>query len=550
MGFILAEANKKTADFLDKILKDIDNLDMTNSSEELKNKLISAMADRDAVKIVLVGQYSSGKSSIAKMLTGDESIEIAAGIATDTATSYHWNGIEIIDTPGIKTGIREEHDNITKQAIAEADMLIFVATYELFDDTLAMDFRNMAFEQNRANSMILVVNKMSKTADGNTKEQQNVLLEDLRNVIAPKSPEDFYISFIDAEYYLNSKNEPDKKTKAYYFDNSGEKQFVDTLNRFILEKSLIAKICRPLHKCREILNEIATGNDFIESGDGETAQDNKARLEEARRSFLKNMDDLANEVENNILDIGYRIRDQIYIGADPNGLQELQDNASKQIQQIHKDAVERIQEDLDTIVQHYDLQEIENNAYSPIPTVDDASFVTVEANASLEKNNDIMNMVKNASKPLTDIGTQLTSKTFADVGRELGYNNVFTRWLNKDIISKEFGIQRTLGNVFKYAGPILTVGLTIYDEYQRRQQDEKLNESRASVISTFSSQGAKSKQQIQHIATAIGNMLSQKIQECDNTLQLQQSIDSEKRLTLDKINSYQGEIDKLLKEIN
>lgn len=48
--------------------------------------------DADTITIVFAGQYSAGKSSILKMLTGDESIEIGAGITTETTNVYYWNG--------------------------------------------------------------------------------------------------------------------------------------------------------------------------------------------------------------------------------------------------------------------------------------------------------------------------------------------------------------------------------------------------------------------------------------------------------------------------
>jgi len=43
-----------------------------------------------AVKLVFVGQYSAGKSSLIKMLSGIET-EIGAGIKTQEAHSYNWN---------------------------------------------------------------------------------------------------------------------------------------------------------------------------------------------------------------------------------------------------------------------------------------------------------------------------------------------------------------------------------------------------------------------------------------------------------------------------
>ena len=130
-----------------------------------------------AVKLVFVGQYSAGKSSIIKMLSGIET-EIGAGIKTQEAQSYSWNGLEIIDTPGIHTELRPDHDEKTYYEIDHAALLIFVVTNEGFDDRMGNHFRKLAIEQDRGKNMVLVVNKMDRTALGNEPEQQKIIAED------------------------------------------------------------------------------------------------------------------------------------------------------------------------------------------------------------------------------------------------------------------------------------------------------------------------------------------------------------------------------------
>jgi GTPase Era involved in 16S rRNA processing len=97
------------------------------------------------VSLVFAGQYSAGKSTILKALTGIKDIAIGEGITTKEAHSYDWNGIEIIDTPGIHTTLRPDHDEISYQAIANADMLVYVVTQELFDDFIGQNFRRLLF---------------------------------------------------------------------------------------------------------------------------------------------------------------------------------------------------------------------------------------------------------------------------------------------------------------------------------------------------------------------------------------------------------------------
>lgn len=87
--------------------------------------------------LVFACQYSAGKSSILKMITNRDDIATGAGITTQYAHSYDWNGLEVIDTPGIHTKLRPDHDEISYDAIASADMLVFVVTNELFDSHIA-----------------------------------------------------------------------------------------------------------------------------------------------------------------------------------------------------------------------------------------------------------------------------------------------------------------------------------------------------------------------------------------------------------------------------
>ena len=93
------------------------------------------------ISLVFAGQYSAGKSTILKALTGIPDIAIGAGITTQEAHTYDWNGIEVVDTPGIHTTLRPDHDEISYQAIADADMLVYVVTQELFDDFIGQNFR-------------------------------------------------------------------------------------------------------------------------------------------------------------------------------------------------------------------------------------------------------------------------------------------------------------------------------------------------------------------------------------------------------------------------
>ena len=210
-----------------------------NIEERIKQKFINANIEynieedkKNTIKLVFTGQYSAGKSSIIRMLTGREDITVGAGITTQKAHIYEWNGLEIVDTPGIHTQLRPDHDEISYDAIASADMLVFVVTNELFDSHLAQHFRKLAIDKDKAGEMILVVNKMERSSEGNTLVQQSVIREDLRKVIEPYTPEELNLCFLDAESYLDSLEERDEDIELAdeLFSRSGYTDFIETLN--------------------------------------------------------------------------------------------------------------------------------------------------------------------------------------------------------------------------------------------------------------------------------------------------------------------------------
>lgn len=213
--------------------------------------------DNEVIRLVFAGQYSAGKSSILRMLTGRNDIAVGAGITTQKAHTYKWNGLEVVDTPGIHTQLRPDHDEISYEAIAFADMLVFVVTNELFDSHLAEHFRKLAIDKDKAGEMILVVNKMERTSEGNTIGQQNIIREDLRKVLEPYTPEQLNLCFLDAESYLESveERENDPEVADELFERSGYADFVETLNHFVSKKSIPSKLTTELYLLEEQLQK-------------------------------------------------------------------------------------------------------------------------------------------------------------------------------------------------------------------------------------------------------------------------------------------------------
>lgn len=244
----IAELTKNKQELIQKVTEVLDN-------EDIKYDL--TFKDSEVIKLVFAGQYSAGKSTILKMLTGREDIQTGADITTQEAQFFDWNGIQVVDTPGIHTGLRPDHDEIAYNEINSADMLVYVITNELFDSNMADHFRKLAIDHKKANQMILVVNKMGRTSDGNTPEQQGIIRKDLEKVLLPYTTEQFYLSFLDAKSYLDglAEMEDDPEYGKELIEMSGYDAFIDTLNRFVRDKSIPTKLTADLRALSEFIEE-------------------------------------------------------------------------------------------------------------------------------------------------------------------------------------------------------------------------------------------------------------------------------------------------------
>ena len=333
-------------------------------STELRKKTIDALLSSgvdiqifdnksDTIRLVFAGQYSAGKSSILKMLTGRDDITIGAGITTQHAHTYDWNGIEVVDTPGIHTQLRPDHDKISYDAIASADMLVFVITNELFDSYMADHFRKLAIEKDKAGEMILVVNKMDRTAGGNTGEQQNIIREDLKKILEPYTPEQLNLSFLDAESYLESIEEKDKDPELAneLIERSGYAQFVDTLNRFVEEKSIPSKLTTELYVIDDCLEKaIKELQPKSSDADIEALEENfmqqRHLLIEARGRMQQEVLDIYTTAASQIRDIGLDAANLLVEGCKQD---EVENELQKAINKT-EDIIDKCQSDADEVI--------------------------------------------------------------------------------------------------------------------------------------------------------------------------------------------------------
>lgn len=323
------------------------------------------LEDEKPIKLVFIGQYSAGKSSIIKMLTG-QNVAIGAKITTDESSVYTWNGLEVVDTPGIHTGLREDHDDITYEEISHAALLVFVVTNEGFSADIGAHFQKLAIEQKRADNMVLVVNKMDRSEQGNTLEQQRIIAEDLKKVLGPYNLEDLYISFLDTNSYFEGLSEDDPELKQAYFDQSGYDAFVNQLNDFVKLHKIMDRLGSPLYKIEGVIkvcmNEQKSIDGSLGLDEAEELLRRKIRaIHDGKLRLERTSDDIVLKCTQQISALGREMANELTVSSDKEtvegSLSEKQEKVIRIAQQCEKDlcqllndAVEQMQDKVENIM--------------------------------------------------------------------------------------------------------------------------------------------------------------------------------------------------------
>lgn len=227
---VLASLKEKTRELL-----------VSTQNQDLASKLdaeLDSASDRKKLSIAFVGQYSSGKSTIISALTGNKHIKIDANVATDKVSKYDWHDIILMDTPGILAGKVERHDEETKNALKESDLIFYVLTSQLFDDVVFDNFIDLAYNQHLADKMFIVINKMGMESGEYDQLVKNYTYS-LQKTFGERgyNVDEFPIAFIDANDYMDGVAEEDEE----FIELSHFETFVDMLNTFVERKGLIQK---------------------------------------------------------------------------------------------------------------------------------------------------------------------------------------------------------------------------------------------------------------------------------------------------------------------
>lgn len=456
-------------------------------NDELEKQMsveINQTTERNELKLAFVGQYSSGKSTIISALTGDKTIKIDANIATEIVSEYRWNNVILLDTPGILAGKVESHDERTKEALKECDLIFYVLTSQLFDDVLFNNFIDLAYNQHFADKMFIIVNKMGME-DG----EYDTLVENYYSSLSIIFKERGYdlatfpIAFIDANDYIDGETENDDEfIQLSHFEN-----FIEKLNSFVHSKGLIKKqFDTPVRILQGYAKAVEVS--AVDPTLAELYVQFERRLNssqnETKRDVYNELYTFDNNAMSQVINVASYLGDvseaewQQKSNALSNDLQKLINTTSEQIGR----SVESNYEQLMTEVEEFGNRDIINKYYDRINTQLNNPNIGVEEKQNLEQQKKAVEWFKKGANSTKDIIGKMApgvgslnssvSSASGSALRDVVYN-----------VGKFFGhkfapwgatrVATNIAKVAKFGIPVVTTGIDIFMQFREEKKEEE-----------------------------------------------------------------------------
>ena len=531
----------------------------SDSVQQLADRLPVLSADQDApISLALAGQYSAGKSTILKALTGRNDIATGAEIVTAETRFFDWNGVSIIDTPGIHTDIRPEHDEITYDAISNADLMMFVITNELFDSYVSQHYRKLTIDRSKGHETILVVNKMARHAAGNAPESRKRLTEDLRPALCPFTPEQLRITFIDALSALEAMTEEHAESAAYLEQVGNLDSLIDNIDAFVHEKGLHARHTTALYAIDQVL-QTAIQSEPTEDPDADAMalvynrtirhfDDAKTTLQGAvelaishtKFSFVEAGTEWAEQIDRKGKDYEFEATSQTA----ENKVQEALEELSKGFEKALGNSLPDLAEDINAVLNTKLFNQTKENLSA---TLDKKEWSP--SSEAAWKGLELLSLIASHFAPSPDASSQgatgldrlQRSPAFAkvlEIGKSLGIRS-----------QNRTGIRIT--SVVGYTVPVLQLAgvvITAFEEARRNADAEKMQQEVLDAFDELAEQvGSEAQERAEEI---INELVAKPLQEfTEARLQLNQ-LRQEKSSQIRRLNEVSARVNTLIRHIH
>lgn len=467
-----------------------------------------------ALTVAFIGQYSAGKSTIISALTGQRDIHIDADIATDTTTPYDWNGIKIIDTPGLFTD-RADHDAITYEAIAKADLLVFCLTHMLFDTLTIENFKKLAYDKGYRWKIMVVINKMSAAA-GEEEQKIASYRHSLSEALKPYALHEFPTSFIDAKDYCEGIDEEDDfLTEVSRFDT-----FIAELNHFVERRSSLTGLDTPVRIVLGCLDDAQIG--FARNSNEDTAF--LEVLSRLSRRVNKERERLRTKVKSITLEMAAAITTEGSHLASAVGDQKFEDlnkQSEINVRKYYDKAGGAFENAVESAIQSIHLEveaELQGNLtqafvaqlnfngklsnQSPVTTLNRKQVQgqvewlkkigeQVGANITKAATREIASTTSQGFLRSVDVAGSSLHQGVYSLGKLIGFK--FKPW-------QAVGIAKNIGNAAKFLGPaiaVVSIGLDLHTMHKEHEHEKKMADVRRDITSQFKLIAVDLEQQIE-----------------------------------------------------
>jgi len=460
------------------------------------------------LNLVFAGQYNAGKSSLIKMLTGIEGIKIGAGVTTEIVTKYKYKSMNIWDTPGILAGKCEQHDEKALEAIAKADLLVYVITNELFDDVVGAAFRDLCFAKGRAKEIMIVINKSeSDSADRVTK------IDGISQVLEPKIPEDFFIVFTDAQSFFDAIDEEDEEEKNELLEVSNSVGLSKAIDDFVAQRGLYARLTTPLSLLQKDLESQIDDldvSDPLRKGVISLLNQSKRVFNESKRTLNKKITAILDSMNSGIVEQGNILADSLNSDIDEDEFEKTQEQTQEQRKFLRKKALDDIQQavsdcqsDLETELQEISDSPLAIKIKEAIDGVKDFDAEVVGGDTRQFSKDEQFKLNNTLNKTLVgsaDKGLSWLAKSAINDASKSGLKAVSGSKLHLAV--KEIGgffgykfesygaikIADKIGKGAKFLGPataIFGVGMQVLDDYQQAELAKKIRDKKKDIRKTY-----------------------------------------------------------------
>jgi GTP-binding protein EngB required for normal cell division len=493
-----------------------DSAELTRLYRDLQNEIQTYLAD-GILSIALIGQYSAGKSTIISALTNRRDLKIDADIATDETAIYEWQGLHLIDTPGLYTD-RKDHDEKTYEAIARADLLVFCLTPMLLDSITSENFQKLAYKLGYRWKMMLVVNKMSDEA-GEDDQKIHSYTDSLQKAIEPYSIQEFPLCFVDAKDYCEGVDQADPE----YIEWSRFNTFVNQLNQFSEERGTLARLDTPSRICLKYLENFEIH--VVRSSGKDTAflevlSRLNRRLEKERERLRTKVKALTLQLMTAIINEGMKLAGEV---GDTNfdlSCQQSElvvkvhyDQAAADFEVLVKQAIETLKQEILMELQS-DLTQtfvarFQHDADVQVGNVSTPNLIQMQEQVGwLQGLAELLGggLTKAATNNLLSLAAGSGFLSSSQVAGSVLHQTVLTlgHWIGfKFQPWQAVGIAKNIGNAAMFIGPALAlvaVGLDFYSMQQEREYELKMAKVRDDINSQFQASAQELKTQIeQHL---------------------------------------------------